>query len=292
MRASKDKTRQRARREAVAFWIFRAFAYLVVLFAAAVLIDILIKGAPRINWAFLTQGPDPDDISKGGVFPAIAGTFYLVAGSIAIALPIGVFTAIYLSEYARDTRFTRLVRICITNLAGLPSIVFGLFGYALFVMMFGLDKSLIAGCLTLMLMILPVIITASEEALRAVPQGFREGSLALGATKWQSVRTNVLPYAMSGVFTGSILGVARVAGETAPIMFTAVAFTAGLPSSVFKPVEALTFYLYMVVTTTVQDYEKALPTAYGAALVLIVMVFGMNLLAMILRAKLRKKYRW
>lgn len=280
--------KQRARREALVFWVFRVFTYCVVLFAAAVLIDIVIKGAPRINWEFLTKPPGPDHIT-GGVFPAIVGTLYLVTGSIAIALPVGLFTAIYLSEYSRNTWFTRTVRVCITNLAGLPSIVFGLFGYAVFVLIFGFGVSLLAGWFTLMLMILPVIITASEEALRAVPHGFREGSLALGATKWQAIRSNVLPYAMPGVFTGSILGVARVAGETAPIMLTAAWFTAGLPSSVYDKVEALPFYLYFI---AVNVPGKTLPTAYGAALVLIAIVFAMNLVAMILRAKLRKKYRW
>lgn len=251
----------------------------------------MLKGAPRIDWAFLTQRPGPNH-TTGGIFPAILGTFYLVVGSIGIALPAGVFTAVYLSEYAKNTWFTRLIRICITNLAGVPSIVFGLFGMVAFVKVCGFGPSLIAGSLTLSLMILPVVITTSEEALRAVPKGFREGSLAVGATKWQMIRTNVLPYSLPGILTGSILSVARVAGETAPVMFTVAAFyTSGLPKLIFSQAQVLPYYLYTV-AVNVPNRTAALPTAYGAALVLIVMVFGMNLFAMILRAKLRKKYRW
>jgi len=281
---------KRRRREMTCFWVLRALTYVVVAFVGVVLLDIVVKGAPRINWAFLTEKPGPDH-TTGGIFPAIVGTFYLVAGSIGIALPVGVFTAVYLSEYAKDTWFTRLVRICIVNLAGVPSIVFGLFGAAAFVVYMKFDRSLLAGWLTLAFMILPVVITTSEEALRAVPRGFREGSLAVGATKWQMIRTNVLPYALPGILTGSILSVARVAGETAPIMFTVAAFYTGLPRSIFSQVQALPYYLYTV-AINVPNVNAARPTAYGAALVLIVMVFGMNLLAMILRAKLRKKYRW
>ena len=282
---------QRRRREITWFWVMRVLTYAVVAFVGVVLLDIIVKGAPRLDWAFLTQETGPHH-TTGGIFPAIVGTFYLVVGSIGIALPVGVCAAVYLSEYAKNTWFTRLIRICIVNLAGVPSIVFGLFGSAAFVVYFEFGRSLLAGWLTLALMILPVVITTSEEALRAVPNGFREGSLAVGATKWQSIRTNVLPYALPGMLTGSILSVARVAGETAPIMFTVGAFyTGGLPRSIFSQVQALPYYLYTV-SVNVTNSKAALPTAYGAALVLIVMVFGMNLLAMVLRAKLRKKYRW
>ncbi len=262
----------------------------MVAFVAVVLMDIIIKGAPRIDWAFLTEKPGPDH-TTGGIFPAIAGTFLLVAGSIVIALPIGVFTAIYLSEYAGNTRFTRLIRICIINLASVPSIVFGLFGLGVFVILFQFGRSLLAGWLTLTFMILPVIITTSEEALRSVPKGFREGSLAVGATKWQMIRTNVLPYSLPGILTGSILSVARVAGETAPILLTVAAFHTGLPRSIFSQVQALPYYLFTI-SVNVTNIEKARPTAYGAALVLITLVFGVNMIAMILRAKLRKRYQW
>lgn len=262
----------------------------MVALVAIVLMDIIIKGAPRIDWAFLTEKPGPDH-TTGGIFPAIAGTFLLVVGSIVIALPIGVFTAIYLSEYAGNTRFTRLIRICIINLASVPSIVFGLFGLGVFVILLQFGRSLLAGWLTLTFMILPVIITTSEEALRSVPKGFREGSLAVGATKWQMIRTNVLPYSLPGILTGSILSVARVAGETAPILLTVAAFHTGLPRSIFSQVQALPYYLFTI-SVNVTNIEEARPTAYGAALVLITLVFGVNMIAMILRAKLRKKYQW
>ncbi len=288
--ASHNKANRRKRRERTWFVIMGIITYLVVALVACVLLFISVKGAQRLDWAFLTEAPGPDH-TTGGIFPALAGTMWLVAGTLAIALPIGICSAIFLSEYARNNWFTRLVRICITNLAGVPSIVFGLFGLTAFVMLCGFGESLLAGWLTLTFMILPVIITTSEESLRAVPQGFREGALALGAGKWQTIRTNVLPYALPGMLTGSILSVGRVAGETAPIMFTVAAFHTGLPRSIFSQVEALTYYLYTV-SMNVPNAREALPTAYGAAFVLIALVFGVNLFAMILRAKLRKKYRW
>ena len=287
---STTTAQKRRRREIIGFWVFRLIAYTMVALVAIVLMDIIIKGAPRIDWAFLTEKPGPDH-TTGGIFPAIAGTFLLVVGSIVIALPIGVFTAIYLSEYAGNTRFTRLIRICIINLASVPSIVFGLFGLGVFVILLQFGRSLLAGWLTLTFMILPVIITTSEEALRSVPKGFREGSLAVGATKWQMIRTNVLPYSLPGILTGSILSVARVAGETAPILLTVAAFHTGLPRSIFSQVQALPYYLFTI-SVNVTNIEEARPTAYGAALVLITLVFGVNMIAMILRAKLRKKYQW
>lgn len=287
---STTTAQKRRQREIIGFWVFRLIAYTMVALVAVVLMDIIIKGAPRIDWAFLTERPGPDH-TTGGIFPAIAGTFLLVVGSIVIALPIGVFTAIYLSEYAGNTRFTRLIRICIINLASVPSIVFGLFGLGVFVILLQFGRSLLAGWLTLTFMILPVIITTSEEALRSVPKGFREGSLAVGATKWQMIRTNVLPYSLPGILTGSILSVARVAGETAPILLTVAAFHTGLPRSIFSQVQALPYYLFTI-SVNVTNIEEARPTAYGAALVLITLVFGVNMIAMILRAKLRKKYQW
>ena len=288
--ASHNNVNRRKRRERTWFVIMGIITYLVVALVACVLLFISVKGVQRLDWAFLTEAPGPDH-TTGGIFPALAGTMWLVAGTLAIALPIGICSAIFLSEYARNNWFTRLVRICITNLAGVPSIVFGLFGLTAFVMLCGFGESLLAGWLTLTFMILPVIITTSEESLRAVPQGFREGALALGAGKWQTIRTNVLPYALPGMLTGSILSVGRVAGETAPIMFTVAAFHTGLPRSIFSQVEALTYYLYTV-SMNVPNAREALPTAYGAAFVLIALVFGVNLFAMILRAKWRKKYRW
>ncbi|MBD3348531.1 MAG: phosphate ABC transporter permease PstA, partial [Candidatus Eisenbacteria bacterium] len=217
---------ERKRRVERAFFLaFRAVTYAVVALIALVVLTVLVRGAGALGWEFLTGFPREAG-SEGGILPAVVGTLWLLAGTVLIALPLGMGAAVYLSEYARDGRFLRTVRLAIVTLAGVPSIVFGLFGLGLFVTFMGFGRSVIAGSLTLACMILPTIIVASEEALRAVPKSFREGSLALGATKWQTIRRNVLPYAVPGMITGSILGVGRAAGETAPIMFTAaVAWT-------------------------------------------------------------------
>ncbi len=237
--------------------------------------------------------------SAGGIFPAIAGTVLLVLGSMIIALALGVCAAIYLNEYARDTRFIRFIRLAILNLAGVPSIVFGLFGFGLFVIFLGWNVSLLAGWFTLAFMVLPVVITASEEALKAVPNGFREGSLALGATKWQSIRTNVLPYALPGILTSSILGIARVAGETAPIMFTAAYVVRDrLPwevSSVgdffFQGVMALPYHIY-VVSSKIPQNEYTERVQYGTALVFLLLVALIAGASIYLRNHLRRRHRW
>jgi phosphate transport system permease protein len=222
----------------------------------------------------------------------LIGTICLIAGTIAVALPLGVAAAIYLSEYARQNRFTQLVRLAIVTLAGVPSIVFGLFGLGLFVLFFKFGTSILAGNLTLACMILPTIIVASEESLRAVPQGFREGSLALGATKWQTIYKNVLPYSLPGMLTGSILGIGRAAGETAPILLTAAAFfLPRLPRSIFDQVMALPYHLYILATQH-PDMARVRPLAYGTALVLVALVLGLNLGAIFLRMYFRKKYKW
>ncbi|MFL6529233.1 MAG: phosphate ABC transporter permease PstA [Chthoniobacterales bacterium] len=237
--------------------------------------------------------------SAGGIWPCIVGTALLVIGSMTVALFIGISAAIYLSEYARGGPFIRLTRIAILNLAGVPSIVFGLFGFGLFVIFFGWNVSLLAGWFTLGLMILPSIITASEESLRAVPQGLREGSLALGATKWQTIRTNVLPYAMPGILTSSILGIARVAGETAPIMFTAAyAMRDEMPwqvqratDFVFQGVMALPYHIY-VVSSKIPQNEYTERVQYGAALVFLVVVMLIALTSMVLRERSRSRLSW
>ncbi len=237
--------------------------------------------------------------SAGGIWPAIVGTTLLVIGSMALALGIGVSSAIYLSEYSRNGRFIRLVRIAILNLAGVPSIVFGLFGFGLFVIFFGWNVSLLAGWFTLGLMALPAIITASEESLRAVPQGLREGSLALGATKWQTIRKNVLPYALPGILTSSILGIARVAGETAPIMFTAAyAMRDEMPWQVsraseffFQGVMALPYHIY-VVSSKIPQNEYTERVQYGAAFVFLALVMLITLASIILREKTRSRLAW
>ncbi len=237
--------------------------------------------------------------SAGGIWPCIVGTALLVIGSMAIALVIGISSAIYLSEYSRNGRWIRLVRIAILNLAGVPSIVFGLFGFGLFVIFFGWNVSLLAGWFTLGLMILPAIITASEESLRAVPQGLREGSLALGASKWQTIRKNVLPYAMPGILTSSILGITRVAGETAPIMFTAAyAMRDEMPWQVphwfdffFQGVMALPYHIY-VVSSKIPQNEYTERVQYGAAFVFLLLVMLIALASILLREKTRSRLSW
>lgn len=272
-------------------WFIRAMTYLIVLVIASIIIKILWNGLSVINWGFLTTMPRRGG-SEGGILPAIVGTLLLALGTIIIALPLGMATAIYLSEYARAGRFTQTVRLAIVTLAGVPSIVYGLFGLGLFVIFLHFGASIIAGCLTLACMILPIIIVSSEEALRAVPKSLREGSLALGATKWQTIYKNVLPYSISGMLTGSILGIGRAAGETAPILLTVAAFyLPKLPKSIFDQVMALPYHLY-VLATQHPDIEKVRPLQYGTALVLLVLVLGINLVAIILRIHIRKKYRW
>jgi len=247
-------------------------------------------------------GIDPKSFSYsgGGIFPAIIGTVLLVLGSMLIALTLGILSAVYLSEYAKPGTFLNSVRLSILNLAGVPSIVFGLFGLGMFVLFFGWNVSLLAGCFTLAFMVLPVIITASEESLRAIPQGFREGSLALGATKWTSIRTNVLPYALPGILTSSVLGVARVAGETAPIMFTAAyAMRDNLPweglsnplDFFFQGVMALPYHIY-VVSSKIPQNEYTERMQYGTAFVFLVIVAGIALTSILLRIRMRKKYKW
>ncbi len=237
--------------------------------------------------------------SAGGIFPCIVGTVLLVVGSMAIALFLGVASAIYLSEYARAGRWVRAIRIAVMNLAGVPSIVFGLFGFGMFVIFFNWNVSLLAGWFTLAIMVLPVIITASEEALKAVPQGFREGAIALGATKWQAIRTNVLPYALPGILTSSILGIARVAGETAPIMFTAAYVVRDeLPWQVskwsdffFQGVMALPYHIY-VVSSKIPQNEYTEAVQYGSAFVFLAIVMLVALGSVLLRARLRTRYKW
>ncbi len=237
--------------------------------------------------------------SAGGIWPCIVGTALLVIGSMTLALFIGISCAIYLSEYSRDGRFIRLIRIAILNLAGVPSIVFGLFGFGLFVIFFGWNVSLLSGWFTLGLMVLPAIITASEESLRAVPQGLREGSLALGATKWQTIRKNVLPYALPGILTSSILGIARVAGETAPIMFTAAyAMRDEMPWQVshwtnffFQGVMALPYHIY-VVSSKIPQNEYTERVQYGTAFVFLALVMLIALTSILLRERQRRRLSW
>lgn len=252
-----------------------------------ILWDIFSKGAGVISWEFLSKPPRAG-MTEGGILPAIVGTFFVTLITAVLAVPLGMGCAIYLNEYAGDNAFTRIVRMSIRNLSGVPSIVFGLFGVVLFVQLMDLGTSILSAGFTLGLMTLPWTITASEEALKNVPRAYRDGSLALGATKWQAIRTNVLPYAVPGMLTGTILGLARAAGETAPILFTGAAFfLPRMPRSLFDQFMALPYHLYILAT---QHHAIATvrPIAYGTALVLIVLVFSMNLFAIVIRYKLRK----
>jgi phosphate transport system permease protein len=269
------------------FGLFRISAAINGVALLVVIYFLAIRGWRAINWTFLTQ-PPIDSMTKGGILPCIIGTLCLSIGAIAVAMPIGVASAIYLNEYARPGRIVRLIRLGINNLAGVPSVVFGLFGLAFFVVYLKMGVSILAGSLTLGALTLPVIIGSTEEALRAVPDTYREASLGLGATKWQTIYRVVLPTALPGILTGAILGISRAAGETAPIMFTAaVFFTPSLPTSIFDEIMALPYHIY-VLATAGTDIEATRPLQYGTALVLIALVLGLNLIAIIYRSRLRK----
>ncbi len=277
--------------EKIGVWGLRVLTYSVVAAILYVLGDIVYHGVGSLSWEFLTSMPRKSG-AEGGILPAIVGTLCLLIGTLAVALPVGMGAAIYLTEYAGRGRLTGWIRLAIFTLAGVPSIVFGLLGLGLFVIFLGFGASILAGSLTLALMILPVVIVASEEALRAVPNSLRDGSLALGATRWQTIWRNVLPYSLPGMLTGSILGMARAAGETAPILFTVAAFyLPRLPDSVFDQVMALPYHLYILATQH-PDTAAVRPKQYATALVLIMLVLGVNLCAIVLRNRFRKKTRW
>jgi phosphate transport system permease protein len=269
---------------------FLSFAMLLALLPVALVVCfMLVRGLPAISWEFITAMPR-ENMRAGGIMPAIVGTLLLVAGTVVFALPLGVLSAVYLTEYSQRGRLHRLVRLAIVNLAGVPSVVYGLFGLGLFVLFLRCGASLLAGSLTLAILILPVVITASEEALRAIPDSFRQASLALGATRWQTTWRVVLPNALPGILTGLILGVARAAGETAPILFTAAAFfLPRLPHSVFDQVMALPYHLYTI-STQVPDAPPRIQ--WGTALVLLMLVLGMNLVASLLRTRQRRARLW
>lgn len=289
--APKTPRRNKSLSEALAFWTLRLVTYFIVLVIGYIIFDIVRHGLPVINWTFLTAFPSRGG-AAGGIFPAIVGTLCLVLGTIAIALPLGMAAAVYLSEYAVQGRFTRLIRLAIVTLAGVPSIVFGLFGLGLFVVFLHFGTSILAGNLTLACMILPTIIVASEESLRAVPRSFREGSLALGATQWQTIFKNVLPYSLPGMLTGSILGLGRAAGETAPILLTVAAFfLPRLPRSLFDQAMALPYHLY-ILSTQHPNATAVRPLQYGTAFVLLALVLGLSLGAILLRIRFRRKYQW
>jgi phosphate transport system permease protein len=250
---------------------------------------IVWQGLPAISWEFITEFPR-DGMKEGGILPAIAGTFYLTLGTAIFSVPLGIGAAIYLSEYAQENNLTRLIRVAIINLAGIPSVVYGLFGLGLFVLFLNFGTSILAGSLTLSIMTLPIVISTSEEALRAVPQSFRVVSISLGATKWQTIRKVVLPQALPGIITGIILGLERAAGETAPILFTVAAFfLPRLPETPFDATMALPYHLFVIST---QVPGMPIKIQFGTALVLLVFALSMNIIATLIRFRARAKRRW
>ncbi|MBS3784451.1 MAG: phosphate ABC transporter permease PstA [Anaerolineae bacterium] len=271
------------------FILLGLVAVIVVAPILIVIAAIAVRGIGAIDWQFLTAMPR-DGMRAGGIFPAIVGTLWLTLGTALVAIPIGVGGAVYLAEYARDTVLTRAIRLAIINLAGVPSVVYGLFGLGLFVLFLQLGTSIVAGSLTLAIMTLPIIISTTEEALRAVPTEFRTVSASLGGTRWQGIRRIVLPQAMPGIITGVILGLLRAAGETAPILFTVAAFfLPRLPQSPFDQTMALPYHLY-VISTQVPGMPQE--NQYGTALVLLAVVLSLNVVATLIRSSYRRRREW
>jgi phosphate transport system permease protein len=271
------------------FALLAIMTVVVVLPIVLVVVEIVSQGLSAITPEFLTEAPR-DGMRAGGIWPAIVGTFWLTIGTAIFSVPLGISIAIYLSEYARDNNFTRLIRLAIINLAGIPSVVYGLFGLGLFVLALQFGSSILAGSLTLSIMTMPVIISTAEEALRSVPQSFRTVSVSLGGTKWQTIRKIVLPQALPGILTGVILGLERAAGETAPILFTAAAFfLPQLPASIFDKTMALPYHLFVIST---QVPGMPVNIQFGTALVLLVFVLSMNLIAATIRSYYRRRRQW
>jgi phosphate transport system permease protein len=276
-------------REKVAFVALGLATLLTVLPILLTILYIVKNGWAGLSWEFIFQEPR-NGMKEGGIFPAIVGTILLIIGTMIFSLPLGILSAIYLVEYARDNAFTRLIKLSVVNLSGIPSIIYGLFGFTLFVVLLRFGTSILAGSMTLAIMSLPVIITATKESLETVPPSFREISLSLGATKWQTTRYCVLPYAIPGILTGTVLSLSRAAGETAPILFTVAAFyLPRLPRSVFDQAMALPYHLYVIST---QVPNMPMRISFATAFVLILLVFLMNLVSIVLRAHYRKKKQW
>ena len=273
----------------VGYTILTIMSFLAALPIVVVVVYILYKGLPQISWAFLTEMPS-NGMRSGGILPAIIGTFYLTLGTAIFSVPLGISAAIYIAEYAPNNNWTRIIRVAIINLAGIPSVIYGLFGLGLFVIFLRLGTSILAASLTLSIMTLPVVISTTEEALRAVPRPFRTVSVSLGATKWQTIWRIILPEAVPGILTGVILGLERAAGETAPILFTGAAFfLPRLPHSLFDPTMALPYHIFVIST---QVPGMPIQIQYGTVLVLLVFVLGMNLIATIIRSRARAKRQW
>ena len=286
----KSNNKSKSRSQGIAFGLFRLMSVCIVLVLFSILGFIIYKGIGVISWDFITSDPT-DGMTGGGIWPAIVGTFYLMIGSAIFAFPVGVMSGIYMNEYAPKGKLVRFIRMMTNNLSGIPSIVFGLFGMALFVNYLGFGDSILAGSLTLGLLCVPLVIRTTEESLKAIPDGLREGSRALGATKLHTIWYVILPMGMPNIITGLILALGRVSGETAPILFTCAAyFLPQLPTSIFDQCMALPYHLYVISTSGV-DMEAQLPLAYGTALVLIAIVLITNLLANALRKYFEKKIK-
>jgi len=274
--------------ERVSYIILLFLTLIVIAFVIGIVVYLIIKGSGAINWEFLSQKPRAG-MREGGIFPAILGTLYLIIGTFLFSLPIGILAAVYLNEYASKNRLTKIIRLSIINMSGVPSIVFGLFGLGFFVLFLNFGRSILAGSLTLALLILPVIITSTEEALKTVPDSYRHASFALGATRWQTIIKVVLPRALPGIITGSVIGIGRAAGETAPIMFTVAAFSQpNLPNSLFSQVMALPYHLYVLATQLTNTPEDM---QWGTALVLLmlVLIFAVSGTAIRTRFRLIRK---
>jgi len=286
---NQDKSLSRYRTQRFGFLLLTVIAILTSLPILLVLLVIVVKGISAISFEFIFGMPS-NGMKSGGIFPAILGTILLTLGTAIFSVPIGIGAAIYLSEFAGDNKWTKTIRLAIINLAGIPSVVYGLFGLGLFVIFLQFGTSILSGALTLAIMTIPVIISTSEEALRAVPQSFRVVSVSLGATRWQTIRKIVLPEAKPGILTGVILGLERAAGETAPILFTAaVFFLPSLPKSIFDPTMALPYHLYVIST---QVPGMPVNVQYGTALVLVVFVLSMNIFATLIRSRARALRQW
>jgi len=288
MRKTQTSTR-RYTIQRIGFSLLTIVAIATVLPIFLIIYLIVIQGLPALSWEFVTGFPS-DGMRSGGILPAIVGTVLLTFGAAIFTMPFGIGAAIYLSEYAPENRWTRTIRLAIISLAGIPSVVYGLFGLGLFVLFMNMGTSILAGALTLGVMTLPVVISASEEALRAVPQSFRVVSISLGATQWQTVRRIVLPQAVPGIVTGAILGLERAAGETAPILFTAAAFyLPQLPTSPLDATMALPYHLYVIST---QVPGMPISIQYATALVLLVFVLSLNIIATMIRSRARARRQW
>ncbi len=274
----------------IVFFLIRFCGYSVIAILVLILGFIVSHGISAISWDFITGYPE-DGMTKGGIFPAIVGTLCLVVGSMSFAIPVGVMSGIYISEYAGNNWVVKFIRVMTNTLSGVPSIVFGLFGMTLFVNSLGFGDSILAGSLTLGLLVLPVVIRTTEESMKSIPDSFRQGSLSLGASRLQTIHRVILPMALPNIITGIILSVGRVSGETAPILFTAAAyFLPRLPQSIYDQVMALPYHLY-VVSTSGTDIEASSTIAYGTALILILIVLIINVAANLLRSYFGKKVK-